>query len=191
MEQKEMIYRIGNRLGEGWRVKGVFFYSPNTQYPTPKRAFTLMEMLVVLAIIALLLGISVPFTSGFGKSLRITTAARALSGTLRVARSNAITYREKYFVIFDVENGEYWLEDSEGRIFEKKRKLPSSVKFEVQDDEESDPITFENDRVTFYSTGAIEGPSGSITITDRQGASKTISILGSTGSITIGRETPL
>lgn len=153
---------------------------------TGKRtAFTLVEMLVVLAIIAMLLGISLPFTSGFGKGLRIKTAARAILGTLRVARSNAITYREKYSVIFDVDAGEYWIEDSDGRIFEKKRRLPRSIEFRVPDDEEADPVTFEDDEVVFYTTGSAKGTSGSIIITDRQGASRNISIIASTGKITV------
>lgn len=154
---------------------------------TGKKAFTLVEMLVVLAIIAMLLAISVPFTSGFGKGLRIKTAARGIMGTLRVARSNAITYREKYTVVFDVDKGEYWIEDSKGAIFERKSRLPSSIKFEnmTEEGERSDPISFEGDKVIFYSTGAVEGSSGSVTIRDRTGDSKTISIIASTGKITI------
>lgn len=152
---------------------------------TGRRGFTLVEMLVVLAIITMLLAISIPFTSGFGKGLRIKTAAMAILGTLRVARSNAITYREEHAVIFDVEKGEYWIEDSDGRIFERKCRLPGSIKFKIEGDEESDPITFEDDKVIFYPTGAIEGASGSITITDKQAESRTISIIGSTGKISI------
>ena len=150
-----------------------------------RAAFTLVEMLVVLAIIAMLLGISLPFTSGFGKGLKIKTSARAILGTLRVARSNAVTYREKYSVIFDVDSGEYWIEDSDDRIVEKKRRLPSSIEFKIPDDEEADPVTFEDDEVVFYTTGSAKGASGSITITDRQGTSRSISIIASTGKITV------
>jgi len=142
-------------------------------------------MLVVLAVVAMLLGISIPFTARFGKGLRIKTAARAILGTLRVAKSNAITYRKKHAVIFDAENGEYWIEDSEGRIVDRKRRLPPSIKFKIHDDEEGDPITFEGDKVVFYSTGAIEGNTGLVAITDREGNTKIVSILGSTGKISI------
>lgn len=140
------------------------------------RGFTLVEMLVVLAVMAMLLAISVPFTSGFGKGLRIKTAARGILGTLRVARSNAITYRKKYTVIFSRAGNEYWIEDPDGRIFEQKRRLPASIKLES---------SFEDDKVIFYSTGAVEGSSGSITVTDKAGTSKIISIIASTGKITI------
>ena len=153
-----------------------------------RRGFTLVEMLVVLAIIGMLLGISIPFTSGFGKGLRIKTTARAILGTLRVARSNAITYRKEYTVVFDVENGEYWIEDSEGAIFEKKRRLASSIEFKSpasEGEEAVDPVTFEDDKVIFRSTGAIQGSSGSVSIADKRGDSRTISIIGSTGKVTI------
>lgn len=142
-------------------------------------------MLVVLAIVAMLLGISVPFASRFGKGLRLKTSARAILGTLRVAKSNAVTYRENHSVVFDAEKGEYWIEYSGEKIFEKKHRLPGSINFQVPDDETKDPITFEDDRVIFYSTGAIEGSGGSITITDKEGDSKTITVVGSTGKIII------
>ncbi|MFC1666592.1 Tfp pilus assembly protein FimT/FimU [Candidatus Omnitrophota bacterium] len=151
-----------------------------------KTGFTIAEMLVVLAIMAMLLSISIPFVSGFGKSLRIKTAARGILVTLRIAKSNAITYRKKHTVIFDAEEGLYWIEDSDGKIFEKKRKLPRSIKFKLQEGkEDSDPITFKDDRVAFYATGAIDGGGGSVIITGAKGNSKTISVIGTTGKIAI------
>lgn len=177
--QEKMIYKTGKLLENKNN-------SPFTFHPSPKYGFTLVEMLVVLAIIGMLLGISIPFTSQFGKGLRIKTAARAISSTLRLARSDAITYRKKHIAFFDVEKGEYWVENAEGEIAEKKRRLPSSIEFKLSSDaeEETDPITFEDDKIVFYPTGGIEGTSGSITITDKQGTSKTISVIGSTGKIT-------
>ncbi|MBU3911009.1 MAG: GspH/FimT family pseudopilin [Candidatus Omnitrophica bacterium] len=147
--------------------------------------FTLVEMLVVLAIVGMLLGISIPFTTGFGKGLRIKTASRAILGTLRVARSSAITYRDRKMVVFDVQEGEYWIQDEDGNISEKKLRLPSSIKFRLPEDSEADPVTFENDTVIFAPSGAVEGQNGYITISDKKGKSMTISIINSTGKITI------
>jgi prepilin-type N-terminal cleavage/methylation domain-containing protein len=155
------------------------------QLSAKRLAFTLVEMLIVLAIISMLMGITVPFTTGFGKGLRIKTAARAILGTLRVARSSAITYRNKQKVVFDVQKGEYWAEDFKGNIFEKKRRLPAAIRFSFPDDPESDPVVFENDTVIFDATGAVEGASGYIIISDKQGEARKISIISSTGKITI------
>lgn len=150
-----------------------------------ERAFTLVEMLVVLAIVGMIMAISIPFTSGFGKGLRIKTATRAVAGIMNVAKSNAVTFRKNYSVVFDVKKSQYWIEDSSGQIYEKKYYLPGSIKFEVQGDKEADPVTFENDRVVFNSSGAAEGASGSVTLLDKQGDSRTISVTGATGKITI------
>lgn len=150
-----------------------------------RRAFTLVEMLVVLAIMAIIMAISVPFTSDFGKGLKIKTSAKAIAGILAVARSNATTLRRNFAVVFDVKKSQYWIEDDTGRIYEKKYGLPGSVKFEVNGGGETDPITFENDKVVFNSSGALEGESGSIIFRDKQGDSRTITITKTTGKITI------
>jgi prepilin-type N-terminal cleavage/methylation domain-containing protein len=149
-----------------------------------KQAFSLVEMLIVLAIMAMIMGISLPFTSGFGKSLKIKTTARAIVGMIRVARSNAVTLRENYSVVFDVKKSQYWIENNASAVYEKKYPLPGSIKFEIKDDENSDPVTFEGDRVTFNASGLVEGSGGAVTITDRQGSSRTISVSGAIEKVT-------
>lgn len=150
-----------------------------------KPGFTLVEMLVVLAIIGMLMGISIPFVSGFGKGLRIKTASKSITGVLNLAKSNAMTFRRNYYVAFDVDHGRYWIEDYDGKIYDKKHSLPSSVKFQIQGDAVSDPITFEMDKVGFAPDGSVINGAGSITFTDKEGSAKTISILGSTGKINV------
>lgn len=152
---------------------------------TGNYAFTLVEMLVVLAILGLILGISIPFTASFGKGLAIKTTARSITGVLNVARSNAVTFRKNYSVVFDVKKCQYWIEDESGMMYEKKYSLSASVKFDVKDNEETDPVTFENDRVIFNPAGGLDGASGSITFSDKQGDTRTISIIGSTGKIIV------
>ena len=145
-------------------------------------------MLIVLAIIAMIMAISVPFTSGFGKGLRVKTTARAIAGVMYVARSNAVTFRKKYSVVFDVKKSQYWIEDEADHVYEKKYFLPGPIKFEIKGNEEADPVTFENDKVIFNPSGAVEGTSGAVTFTDKQGGSRTISVAGATGKIVINNK---
>lgn len=174
-----------NNLAQGSRLKGMDFRLGFSLQPRDICAFTLVEMLIVLAIVGMIMAISVPFTSGFGKGLRIKTATRAVAGIINVAKSNAVTFRKNYSVVFDVKNSQYWIEDDTGRIYEKKYSLPGSIAFKVEGEEGMDPVTFENDRVTFNASGSAGGVSGSVTLTDKQGDSKAISVAGATGKVAI------
>ncbi len=191
-----MILRIGNAFDRGSRfplrragkVRGrkiEYLPSAFSLQPSASRSFTLVEMLVVLAVIAMIMGISIPFVASFGKGLRLKTSARGISGAMRVAKSNAITYRDEYSVVFDIENSSYWIEGPDSEIVDKKNKLSTSVGFRVPEDEEADPITFEDDRVIFLPNGSLQGHSGSVIISDKRGDSKAISVIGSTGKIKI------
>ncbi len=78
-----------------------------------EEGFSLMEIMVVLAIIAVLSSISMPAMRGFAASRRLNTSARAIVDTLSFARDMAITEQTTHLVIFDVDNNRYWLASSE------------------------------------------------------------------------------
>lgn len=55
--------------------------------------FTLLELLAVMAVIALLVGLTVPAMSGLGKAGNLSSGARMVSNMLASARTEAITRR--------------------------------------------------------------------------------------------------
>ncbi|MEH2503398.1 general secretion pathway protein H [Bradyrhizobium sp. AZCC 1578] len=65
--------------------------------------FTLVEMLVVVAIIALTTTFAVPLLSGGSEGLRLDMASSELAAALRVTRSAAITRNTQMALFIDVD----------------------------------------------------------------------------------------
>ena len=144
--------------------------------------FTLIEMMVVLAIIALVMGMSLPYFGKFTSGSQIRAATRRITTLLYAARSLAITQRKPYAVVFDVTSNEITIQDkSSSEIIEKRYSIPSTVSF--HEPEDSDPITFKDDRVVFTTTGGLAGETGTIWLQDKKGNSAKITVHQSTGRV--------
>ena len=129
--------------------------------------FTLIELIIVLAIIGTVISISVPFVSNFLFRANLESSAEDIVSTLRWARRLAITKRKEYMVIFDPQRGKYWLQDKEGNIEGERHSLQENIVFadpELNKMQEEDGIVeFDNpddSGISFYPQGTAE--SGSI-----------------------------
>lgn len=125
------------------------------------QGFSLIELIIVLVIIGLVLLLASPvFTKGIN-SIRLKTAVRELSSTLRHARSLAVSIGKEQAVHIDVETGRYWITD---RVSEP-HELPQGIRF-LNVTSGGKEFTSGKSEITFYPVGNSNG--GSINLGDEQ-----------------------
>lgn len=148
---------------------------------TGSRGLTLVELLVVMGIIGLMVGLSVPALSRYAAHVRLKAAVRQVTGLVSFARSMAISAHEDQAVVVDPERGQISVVTvSSGEAFEQKVRLPSSVSIEVLVGEE--PAT--ETRLVFRPTGSLIGRTTSLVLADRR-SQHTITVTGTTGAVSI------
>ena len=81
--------------------------------PLTSNGFTLIEVMLVIALIAILSSMAMPSLRGFAASTRLKSTAHAIRDMLNFARDMAITERAAYLVVFDLATDRYWLASSE------------------------------------------------------------------------------
>lgn len=69
--------------------------------------FTLVELMVTLAIIAIIASIGVPQITSFGSSYKVRSASTDLLQNMKLAKAMAIKENRDYFIIFEPANNRY------------------------------------------------------------------------------------
>ena len=142
--------------------------------------FTLVELLIVIALMAIITGITVPAFVGMGRGAGMRGAVSSVRSTLSLLRQWAITHREEVtFHYFDggASSASYYYATASGALIEKTNELPLEVRFT------------ENKSITFKTDGGLASGTTpeDIIIADRKTTSqkKTISVNGLTGGIRV------
>jgi len=158
--------------------------------------FTLIELLIVMVLMAIIIGMTVPAFVGMGRGAGMRGSVRAVCSTLSLLRQWAITHREEVaFVYFQgsdpgkATNASYYFAtNAAGTVIDKTNELPMEVMF-GPDDGVGNPY-----EVNFKTDGGLAPPVGSaikhIYIRDRKfpddaTKGKTILINGLTGAIRV------
>lgn len=75
---------------------------PSPLAPRPSKGFTLLELLIVLALMAIVAGFVMPMFGGPVSTSELRATARQLAAGLRLAQSEAVSQRRETFLVLDV-----------------------------------------------------------------------------------------
>lgn len=145
----------------------------------PESGFTLLELVVVLALMALILGLVLPGLQRSWKRERDRANLRQLAVVLRTARSEAATLRQRVRVFLDVNSGRYRLEGSQRRGQVTGMRL-AEAHLVWQD------FTKRQGYIAFYGDGSSSG--GKLTLVDPTGQRQVLEVEVITGKVTLKAE---
>jgi len=102
-----------------------------------KRNFTLLELIIVLAMLATIMGMVAPQLSNFLKGRTITEQANSVLALIKYARREAISQARPVEVWYSPTNNKYGLRICEGFAVEDEDglsfNLPEGIVFELED----------------------------------------------------------
>ncbi len=150
---------------------------------TKKNGFTLVEMLVVIAIIILMSVSAIPAIAPFLKSQRLNKSARIIQAQALAARVMAINSRKTRLLVLDSINYKLSIKDVDGLTLGKEELLPGTIGFDTS----TGTWTGGTGTVSFSPNGTADIFStmgtDTVTIQDKQGNTKNLKIISYTGQV--------
>jgi prepilin-type N-terminal cleavage/methylation domain-containing protein len=123
--------------------------------------FTIIEMLVAVAIAGILAAVAIPGFAGFGPRMRLKSASRDIVSDMQLAKAQALRDRSTYTIQFDTSTAQYTV--SSGGIVHKTVRLSDYADvslgsgYGARPDEpnpgSSDGVSFGDDKILFNSDG--------------------------------------
>ena len=148
-----------------------------------KSAFTLVEMLVVIAIIILISVSAIPAITPFLKGQRLSKGARIVQAQAMAARVMAINSRKTRWLVFDSTNYKLTIKDeTSSNVLGKEEFLPGTIEFGTS----TGTWTAGTSTVSFDPNGTADTSTlgtDTVTIQDKQGNAKNLKIINYTGQI--------
>ena len=150
-----------------------------------KFSFTIIELVVCLAIVGIISAVTLPYCWGAYKSAEVKTTTRIVASILRSTKEMAIAQGKKYEIIFTPSNNNLDIEvhtnlsDPNPLKVGKTEKMSLSNSYEFR-------ITFHNDKAIFTSFGTSNG--GSVYITDTStNKGYRLSVLSTSGRVKVAQ----
>ncbi|MGR3173352.1 MAG: pilus assembly FimT family protein [Candidatus Scalindua sp.] len=146
--------------------------------------FTLVEMLVVIAIIVMVSAVTIPAITPFLKGQRLNKGARIVQAQALAARVMAINSREKRRLVFDSTYSKLSIIDEDSTVVGKAEFLPDTIEFDTSTWR---PVGTSTVTVLFDPNGSADTQgtldTDTVIIKDKQDNTKNLKIISYTGQI--------
>lgn len=132
------------------------------------KGWTIIEAMVVLALMGIIIGISMPRLQNYVSKTRLDGAKNEVLSILRVARANALSEQRTYQVVFEEATNTY-------RILPggASKSLPEGIKISSSSD-----VTY-----SFYADRTASVTPGKLTIVNSKGSRVVFTLVPATGYI--------
>jgi len=158
--------------------------------------FTLLELLVVMAIMGIVTAVVVPRVGNSLSNLQLKSSARSIAAWLRYANSRAMTRKMVYLASFHLEKGKVMVSPlappgmeelgdqvASGPTQSMVYRLPEDVRFDIGEPDVQVPESGKFD-IYFFENGTSSG--GRILVTNKRGRAYKIEVDVITSQVAIG-----
>lgn len=140
------------------------------------KGFTLIELMTVIAIMAIMAGIAIPNYLEWSSAARLRSSTNDLTSDLAMARLRAIKSSAKVGVIFGTNGYQVFIDDNDnnvldsGEVLLRNKQYPAGVTM--------NNTTFQNSRALFHRTGASSAGTVTLSRGGNQQADIVVNIVG-------------
>jgi len=148
--------------------------------------FTLIELMVVLAVFGIVTAIALPGLNKFLRSVELNGTVTRMATSLRVIRQRAVTENNNYIAVLGAtDNIAWWDDDDNDGVKDGTEKYGSNAAVPAWMAVTNDPLNpFASDTLTFAPNGSAS-QSGTLIFSNAEGYQRTLSVIRPTGMVTV------
>jgi len=149
--------------------------------------FSLIELMVVLAVFGIVTAIALPGLNKFLRSVELNSTVERMATSLRVIRQRAVTENNNYIATLGVgaNNIGWWDDDDNDGVKDGTEKRGANAEVPSWMTVTNDPLNpFASDTLTFAPNGSAS-QSGTLIFSNAEGYQRTLSVIRPTGMVTV------